>query len=332
MFPSTGRNIINLLRNRWICISRPNLAANVYSTLSSNPTISKSFIKRQSKLTNGRFGASSLMCCDRTPAYCTVVNFATNTRDPTQTNESKSNLIVVLDMDECLIHSEFFHDSAIDYRQYESAREGHNGKIESHPNSSCESFQLTLSGGDKVHVNKRPHLDFFLRQISSRYETYIFTAAMEEYASPVLDTLDPEGEMFRQRFYRQHCTYDKSLGMYVKDLGNAFKQATPFFHENLNESFEKIRKEELDKDEIEIEKPFNPKRIVLVDNNPYSFLANPSNGILVTNFYDDPEDNILRVVMELLHELDFADDVRPLLDTKFGMKNALKEMSKAYYQ
>jgi hypothetical protein len=31
------------------------------------------------------------------------------------------------------------------------------------------------------------------------------------------------------------------------------------------------------------------KRAVLVDKNPNSFLANPSNGILVSNFHDDPE-------------------------------------------
>lgn len=35
--------------------------------------------------------------------------------------------------------------------------------------------------------------------------------------------------------------------------------------------------------------------MVLVDNNPVSFLAQPSNGIPVPSFYDDPSDDALVV-------------------------------------
>ena len=70
------------------------------------------------------------------------------------------------------------------------------------------------------------------------------------------------------------------------------------------------------------------RRVVLVDNNPLSFLPNPSNGILVSSFYDDPKDDTLEAVMELLHELDGSDDVRPILDDKFGLKDALEDVVK----
>lgn len=36
-------------------------------------------------------------------------------------------------------------------------------------------------------------------------------------------------------------------------------------------------------------------RVVLVDNNPMSFLAQPSNGIPVPSWYDDPHDRSLLV-------------------------------------
>lgn len=72
--------------------------------------------------------------------------------------------------------------------------------------------------------------------------------------------------------------------------------------------------------------PFDERRVVLVDNNPVSFLPNPSNGILVSSFYDDPNDKTLEAVMELLHELDGSEDVRPLLDSKFGLKKALDDL------
>ena len=67
---------------------------------------------------------------------------------------------------------------------------------------------------------------------------------------------------------------------------------------------------------------------MLVDNNPLSFLANPSNGILVSNFYDDPKDATLDAVLELLQELDGEDDVRPVLEERFGLKDALRDVSR----
>ena len=142
-----------------------------------------------------------------------------------------------------------------------------------------------------VHVNKRPHLHTFLEHVCSRFETHIFTAAMEVYAAPVLDHLDPTGTMFAKRWYREHCLFQD--GAYVKDLRALAKP---------------------------------PHRTVLVDNNPLSFLANPENGILVNNFYNDPDDTTLHAVLDLLDELDQAPDVRPLLEKRFGLKEALEEV------
>lgn len=73
--------------------------------------------------------------------------------------------------------------------------------------------------------------------------------------------------------------------------------------------------------------PCDEQRVVLVDNNPLSFLPNPSNGILVSSFYNDPNDKTLEAVMELLNELDHSEDVRPVLDGKFGLKKALDDLA-----
>jgi len=228
-----------------------------------------------------------------------------------------SSLVVVLDMDECIIHSQFLTvtSECDNYRQYEADRpQSQAFKYDEEPQSiipsSCESFRLSLPDGDQVHVNKRPKLDAFLREVTSRYQTYIFTAAMEVYASPLLDKLDPDGSMFCGRFYREHCTFDSSLGVYVKDLNNI-----------------RLHKKEQNS-ETDTMNLFDEKKVVLVDNNPYSFMANPQNGILVSNFYDDPRDDTLQAVVELLNELDSVDDVRPVLDEKFGLEQALKEIAR----
>lgn len=215
----------------------------------------------------------------------------------------QSDLVVVLDLDECLVHSQFLSAGPEIYRQDEERPQSHvfrsEEEAESIVTSACESFNFPLPDGDLVHVNKRPNLDKFLKNVTRKYETHIFTAAMEVYAAPLLDRLDPKNEMFQKRYFREDCTYDRSLGVYVKDLRRAMQQHA--------------------------DEEFNEKRVVLIDNNPMSFLANPMNGILVCNFYDDAKDDTLQAVMDLLHELDQQDDVRPFLNNKFGLKDALKE-------
>ena len=244
---------------------------------------------------------------------------------------AKSDLVVVLDMDECIIHSQFLTittDIDNTYRQYEADRpESQTFDYDDEPetliSSACESFRLCLPDGDKVHVNKRPNLDTFLKEVTSKYQTYIFTAAMEVYAAPLLNRLDPDQTMFAGRFYREHCTFDPSLGVYVKDLSNI-----RCVEENKNDQQNDVHDVNVSAPVTTIAPLFDEKRVVLVDNNPYSFLANPTNGILVSNFYDDPKDDTLHAVIELLDELESAEDVRPILDEKFGLEDALKEVAR----
>ena len=203
--------------------------------------------------------------------------------------EYESDLVVVLDMDECLIHSQFLQGPGARFT-HQVQRTGSLG------DSSVDIFSIRLPDGEQVRVHERPHLHDFLARVSEKYETHIFTAAMEVYAKPVLKMLDPHNRIFTHCWYRESCDFDENLGAYVKNLD-------PVWGQNL-------------------------KRTVLVDNNPLSFLANPDNGILVSNFYNDPKDVTLPAVLDLLDELDNEEDVRPVLDARFGLKRALKDLGR----
>ena len=206
--------------------------------------------------------------------------------------EYESDLVVVLDMDECLIHSQFLQGPGAKYaHQVKRANGAALGE------STVDTFNITLPDGELVRVHERPQLHDFLARVSEKYETHIFTAAMDVYAKPVLKMLDPHGTIFTQCWYRESCTLDSNVGAYVKKLDFAW-------------GGNKL------------------KRTVLVDNNPLSFLANPENGILVSSFYNDPKDSTLPAVMDLLHELDEEHDVRPVLDARFGLRQALDELSR----
>jgi CTD small phosphatase-like protein 2 len=208
--------------------------------------------------------------------------------------EYESDLVVVLDMDECLIHSQFLPNGP--GAKYAHQVQRANGSALGE--SSVDTFNISLPDGELVRVHERPHLHDFLAAVSEKYETHIFTAAMEVYAKPVLKMLDPHGTIFTHCWYRESCTLDSNVGAYVKNLG-----ACAWGGEH------------------------QLKRTVLVDNNPLSFLANPENGILVSSFYDDPTDTTLPAVLTLLEELEGHKDVRPVLEARFGLKQALDELS-----
>ena len=66
------------------------------------------------------------------------------------------------------------------------------------------------------------------------------------------------------------------------------------------------------------------KRTVLVDNNPFSFVPQPRNGIPVVSWYNDLRDNALQKVIEFLDGIDKLEDVRPFLDQQFHVDATLK--------
>lgn len=197
-----------------------------------------------------------------------------------QKGKDKGRLTVVLDVDETLIHSRL-SPGQDRFRQAEERKD---------QTQSCEEFKITLEDGETIWVNKRPGLDKFLKLMSERYETIAYTAALEEYAKPLLDWLDPNGTIFRHRLYRDSCLFIR--GYYVKDL------------QKVNRSL---------------------KRAVLVDNNAFCFLPQLSNGIPISSFYDDPSDNALSVLTTYLERLDEEKDVRPVLNKSFNLQNLLKE-------
>lgn len=201
--------------------------------------------------------------------------------------EYESDLVVVLDMDECLIHSQFMPGGP-------GAKLAHQVQQRGSWNSShsVDTFHISLPDGEQVKVHERPHIHDFLKEVSSKYETHLFTAAMPVYAQPVIQKLDPHGTIFTQCWYRESCEWDEDTGAYVKNLD--------------------ILRDCL-------------KKTVLVDNNPLSFLSQPHNGILVSSFYNDPNDAALPAVLDMLAELEQASDVRPLLEARFGMERALQK-------
>uniref|UniRef100_A0A8C4N155 protein-serine/threonine phosphatase n=1 Tax=Eptatretus burgeri TaxID=7764 RepID=A0A8C4N155_EPTBU len=113
-----------------------------------------------------------------------------------------SRKILVLDLDETLIHSH--HDGMV--------------RTMVRPGTPPDFILKVVIDKHPVRffVHKRPHVDFFLEVVSQWFELVVFTASMEIYGSAVADRLDNNRGFLYRRYYRQHCTVE--MGSYTKNL------------------------------------------------------------------------------------------------------------------
>ncbi|KAF9353384.1 Nuclear envelope morphology protein 1, partial [Mortierella sp. NVP85] len=133
------------------------------------------------------------------------------------------------------------------------------------------------------YVYKRPHVDYFLQKVSEWYKLVIYTASMAEYADPVIDWLDQNRTLIQRRYFRQSCiisnngspspTYLKDLTVVERDLSS----------------------------------------VCLVDNSPVSYSLNRENGIPISTWIDNPDDEALLDLLPFLDALRFTKDVRSVL-------------------
>ncbi|CAM8892432.1 unnamed protein product [Rhodiola kirilowii] len=192
-------------------------------------------------------------------------------------------LTVVLDLDETLVCA--YETSSLPAGLRKKATEAGITCFD----LECVSSEKGSDGKPRINhvtVFERPGLHEFLKQLSSFSELVLFTAGLEGYARPLVDIIDTEN-VISLRLYRP-STVSTEHREHVKDL--------TFISKDL-------------------------RRIVIVDNNPFSFILQPVNGIPCIPFSaGQPHDaQLLNVLLPLLRHLSQQKDIRPVLYDKFGM-------------
>ncbi|KAL3653478.1 hypothetical protein CASFOL_003159 [Castilleja foliolosa] len=198
-------------------------------------------------------------------------------------SSSLEKLTVVLDLDETLVCA--YETSSLPALLRSQATEAGIKWFE----LECISSDKEFEGKPKINyvtVFERPGLKEFLKQLSEFADLVLFTAGLEGYASPLVDRIDAEN-LFSCRLYRpstsstEYCENVKDLSCLSKDFC----------------------------------------RTVIVDNNPFSFLLQPLNGIPCIPFSPgQPHDEqLLEMILPLLKHLSLQKDVRPVLYEKFHM-------------
>ena len=116
-----------------------------------------------------------------------------------------------------------------------------------------------------------------LKELKESFEIVIFTASHSSYANTVIDHLDPQKNIIKQRLFREHCMVTEQ-GIFIKDLR--------IFGDRKLEN------------------------IILVDNALYSFAYQIENGVPIIPFYDNKQDKELLSLKIYLQGLSFVKDVR----------------------
>ncbi|KAK1311665.1 hypothetical protein QJS10_CPA07g01097 [Acorus calamus] len=239
---------------------------------------------RHSLLRNASTGSSSTTTAAFKPLP--VVELSTEEDGPGNDVDLPSGpdkLTVVLDLDETLVCA--YETSSLPVVIRNQAIEAGLKCFE----LECISAEKEGEGKPKVNhvtVFERPGLHDFLQQINEFADLVLFTAGLEGYAKPLVDRIDVENR-FILRLYRP-ATITTEYREHVKDLSCLSKDLC---------------------------------RTVIVDNNPFSFVLQPLNGIPCIPFsagqpYDE---QLIGVLLPLLKHLSLQNDVRPVLHEKFHM-------------
>lgn len=125
---------------------------------------------------------------------------------------------------------------------------------------------------NNIGFNIRPNLNEFLNFASENFNLILLSASNKDYISAVTKELSIE-KFFYLILDKEFCI--KIDNVFVKDL----------------DIFKSLYDQDTDKE------------IMLVDNNIFSFAANIKQGILISSFKDNKEDNELISVIEYLNDL-----------------------------
>ncbi|XWS15879.1 hypothetical protein CRYUN_Cryun34aG0040200 [Craigia yunnanensis] len=133
------------------------------------------------------------------------------------------------------------------------------------------------------YVLKRPGVDFFLEEISEKNEVVVFTAGLKQYASQVLEKLDPKG-LISYQLYRDSCK--EVEGKFVKDLSEMGRDLG---------------------------------KVVIVDDNPNAYSLQPENAVPIRPFVEDGEDRELEKLLIFFEWSERFEDMRVAVKQYFSV-------------
>ena len=128
--------------------------------------------------------------------------------EPTLDEKGNKKKLLLLDLDETLIHSEIRNKNNFNILNQVKDSANCYHKVFSYIN---DNFLYYLD------IFFRPHLFDFLHEIQNYFDIGIFTASSQGYADTIINYIDPFNTIFKFRLYRDACIPIQNA-IYIKDL------------------------------------------------------------------------------------------------------------------
>lgn len=148
-----------------------------------------------------------------------------------------------------------------------------------------EFFDNETNKNVPLPIFLRPKLFEFLDYASENFELILFTSSDQLYADAIINFIEKNKKYFSMKLYRDSCIYIEP-GLNIKDL----------------RIFLPYRKIE---------------DIIIVDNSLFSFCNQLNNGILITSFFEDKNDDFFNNLKEYLKVIKDMIDIRDLNKQSF---------------
>ena len=132
---------------------------------------------------------------------------------------------------------------------------------------------------NSAYVQVRPYADYFLKELSPFFEIVLFTAAEEDYTDIVLKELN-KNNYITHILCRKYTELNN--GSYIKDLSKLGRDLS---------------------------------KVVIVDNNKDNFSLQPENGLFISSYFGEQNDNELYLLCgDLMKIIETKpEDIRPII-------------------
>jgi TFIIF-interacting CTD phosphatase-like protein len=148
-----------------------------------------------------------------------------------------------------------------------------------------------------AYIYKRENMKELFDYLRDHTEAVLFCTGSQPYVDKIIKAVDPENTVFKYRLYQDSCNKieykPEEIDHLTKDLNRLGRDM---------------------------------KRTVMIDTKPFIFWCNPDNGIPISEYHGTSlqEPDLLQLV-ETLKELQDMPDVRPALQKKYFIRDALRE-------
>lgn len=200
-------------------------------------------------------------------------------------NKNENKKILVIDLDETLIHTSFQKIKNPDLKiELDSNTSNRKNTLD---NNNSNNTDASVSKKVEAYIRIRPGVDKFLSQMSKYYDIYVYSASSKNYLNTIIKNID-KNNIIKQCYCREDCI------MYVEDYEEDFDKPNNKY--NYIKDLKKINKD--------------LRNIVFIDNNAISFKLQEKNGIPIKSWFDDYEDIELYKLIPILKNLSGFYDVR----------------------